>query len=80
MSEATEAVGRLIDEWRTAREALAELERAEHPDITDRFGRVWTWKTGRGDIYVHDGMAFPRAFLEDDAVGLPSQAVLDNPN
>lgn len=79
MSEATEAVGRLLDKWQAARVALQELERAEHPDITDRFGRVWAWR-GRGDLYRHDGMAFPKAFVVDDAIGLPSQAVLDNPN
>jgi hypothetical protein len=78
MSEATEAVGRMVDEWATARAALAELERAEHPDITDRYGRVWAWKSG--DIYRHDGMAFPRALVESNAMGLPSQSALDNPN
>jgi hypothetical protein len=80
MSEATEAVSRLVDDWQRARAALAELERAEHPDVTDRFGRVWTWKPGCGEIYRHDGMAFPKAFLDDGSVGLPTQAALDNPN
>lgn len=80
MSDATEAVSRLIGEWQNARAALAELEHAEHPDITDRHGRAWTWRPGRGDIYVHDGMAFPRALVESNALGLPSQSVLDNPN
>lgn len=80
MSAATETVGRLIGEWQAARAALAEMERAEHPDITDRHGRVWTWKPDRGDVYVHDGLAWPRRFVEDGRIGLPSQAVLDNPN
>lgn len=79
MSEATETVSRLIADWQDARTALAELERAEHPDITDRHGRVWTWR-GRGDLYRHDGMACPKEFVLDGAIGLPSQAVLDNPN
>lgn len=80
MSNATEAVSRLVDEWLAARAALAELERAEHPDIVDGYGRAWTWKAGRGDIYVHDGMAFPKAFLTEGRIGLPRQSVLDNPN
>ncbi|MGW2213238.1 hypothetical protein [Streptomyces sp. NPDC001781] len=80
MSDATEAVGRMIGEWTAARAALTELERAEHPDITDRYGRVWTWKPGGGDVYRHDSMAFPRTLVESGAIGLPSQSVLDNPN
>lgn len=80
MSEATETVGRLVDQWQAARAALTELERAEHPDIVDRFGRVWTWR-GRGDLYRHCGMAFPGDWLKEDGrIGLPSQRSLDNPN
>lgn len=81
MSEATRTVGRLIADWQAARAELAAIERAEHPDITDHHGRVWTWKPGRGDVYVHDGMAFPKDFLtEPGHIGLPTQKVLDNPN
>ncbi|MEV4939619.1 hypothetical protein [Streptomyces zaomyceticus] len=74
-----QAVTRLIAEWQLARSELAELERAEHPYITDRFGRVWRWK-GRGDIYVHCGSAVPKSFLDDGRMGLPAQRALDNPN
>lgn len=42
---------RMLDEWAAARAALAEMERAEHPDITDARGRVWSW--WRGDLYRH---------------------------
>lgn len=81
MSEATEAVGRLIGEWQDARAQLSELGRAEHPDIVDGYDRTWTWKPGHGDVYVHDGMAFPGDWLKEPGrIGLPSQKVLDNPN
>jgi hypothetical protein len=70
-------VTRLINEWQSARAQLAELERAEHPDITDRHGRVWTW-CGRGDLYRHCGIAAPADMI--DNFGLPSQRSLDNPN
>ncbi|MFI9123827.1 hypothetical protein ACIGW0_31300 [Streptomyces bikiniensis] len=71
------SVENLIIEWQAARAELAELERAEHPDLTDRFGRVWTWR-GRGDLYRHCGNAAPAYMI--DQFGIPSQRVLDNPN
>jgi hypothetical protein len=77
VSNVTEAVGRLIADWQDARAALAELERAEHPDITDSHGRVWTWR-GRGDLYRHCGIAAPADMINN--FGLPSQRSLDNPN
>ncbi|MDH6625785.1 hypothetical protein M2271_003596 [Streptomyces sp. LBL] len=72
-----QAVAELITKWQDARAALAELERAEHPDIVDRHGRMWTWK-GRGDLYRHCGNAAPAYMIND--FGLPTQRVLDNPN
>lgn len=68
-----------VDAWQQARRDVREWERAEHPDITDRFGRVWVWKDG--DLYTHDDtLAFPRAFL-DDRIGLPRPGLADdNPN
>lgn len=72
-------VADLVSEWQAARAELAELERAEHPDITDRFGRVWTW--WKGDLYRHCGLAFPRHFLtEEGRIGLPTKVALDNQN
>lgn len=73
------AVSTLVDEWWVARAVQRELERAAHPDITDRFGRVWTWKDG--DLYTHDNtLAFPLAFI-DDRIGLPRPGLADeNPN
>jgi hypothetical protein len=75
---ARNAVGALIDEWLAGREALREIERAEHPDITDTLGRVWVW--WKGDLYTHDGMAWPQEFVAKSNVSRPSQHALDNPN
>lgn len=77
MSSAIQSVARLLGDWRASRKALATLEAAEHPDITDRFGRVWTWR-GRGDLYRHCGTAAPADMIND--FGLPTQGALDNPN
>lgn len=67
-----------VARWRAARAALAEIERGEHPDLTDRFGRVWVWQFG--DVYVHDGcLAWPQPMiLANDR--LPSPALASNPN
>lgn len=67
----------LITSWQAARALVAEIERAEHSDITDRHGRVWTWR-GRGDTYRHCGNSAPVYMIND--FGLPTQAALDNPN
>ncbi|MEU8840283.1 hypothetical protein AB0D97_14280 [Streptomyces roseus] len=67
----------LVSTWRAARAELAALERAEHPNITDHLGRVWTW-FGRGDTYRHCGNAAPSYMINN--FGLPTQAALDNPN
>ncbi|SOE25703.1 hypothetical protein [Streptomyces sp. OK228] len=72
-----DSVTNLITEWQAARAALAAIERAERPDVTDRFGRVWTW-FGRSDTYRHCGTACPVDMI--DSFGLPSQRALDNPN
>lgn len=69
-------VGALLTSWQTARAELKTLEAAEHPDITDRYGRVWVWK-GR-DLYRHCSTAAPAHMI--DSFGLPTQAALDNPN
>lgn len=67
----------LLAEWTRARAALRELERTEHPDITDPHGRVWTWVDG--DLYEHDEtLAFPADRIP--GAGLPSPALADNPN
>lgn len=31
------------------------------PDITDNEGRVWAW--WKGDLYRHEGKAWPKAFI-----------------
>jgi hypothetical protein len=72
-----DSVSALIDRWTSAREELAAIERAEHPDIVDQHGRTWTWR-GRGDLYRHCGNAAPDHMIND--FGLPAQSALDNPN
>lgn len=69
-------VSKFFDEWRALRAELAALARAEHPDITDRFGRVWAWKSK--DLYRHCGNAAPADMIEE--FGLPTQSALDNQN
>jgi len=71
-----EEVARLVDARKAARAELAAIERAEHLDITDRFGRVWVRKSK--DLYVHCGCAAPAYLI--DCFGLPKQSALDNPN
>jgi hypothetical protein len=68
----------LVDGWLEARRALREAEQAEHPDVTDALGRVWTWMDG--DIYTHDGMAWPLDHITHPGIGWPTAAALDNPN
>ncbi|MFG3509637.1 hypothetical protein ACGF5F_29515 [Streptomyces sp. NPDC047821] len=76
-NDASMAVSKLIAEWQAVRAALAKIEHAEHPDIIDRHGRVWTWR-GRGDLYRHCGNAAPADMINN--FGLPPQRALDNPN
>jgi len=80
MPEPTEIVADMITEWQATRLAMAELERAEHPDITDPHGRVWTWHSGAGadEMYKHDGMAWPVEWIARG--GLPRPEGLANPN
>lgn len=73
-----QAVGRLIAEWQSERAGWAELQGAEHPDIIDHHGRVWTW--WKGDLYRHCKLAWPRTFVEDGRHGLPGPTALNNPN
>lgn len=78
MSAGRNMVSELVDEWTALRVEAQAFERAEHPDVTDVLGRVWTWKSG--DIYTHDGMAWPLAFITSPTLQGPSAAALDNPN
>jgi hypothetical protein len=55
-------VGDLLTRWTATRQVLAELEAAEHPDITDTRGRTWAW--WKDDLYRHDRKAWPREFIE----------------
>lgn len=50
-----------------------------HPDITDRFGRVWVWKDR--DLYVHDGLiAIPEDFIRHKDMQLPNRKLKGNLN
>lgn len=79
MDRAGSVMSGLIREWIDVRARLAALEAAEHPDIADRFGRVWTWR--KGDLYVHDStLAFPEDWVRDPEIELPHPRLADNPN
>lgn len=93
MTEQTEPrrgpMASLIEEWKATREAIAAIERAEHPDITDALGRTWVWMSGgardrdgndSSSIYTHDGIAWPRELIERSSIGWPTLAAIDNPN
>jgi hypothetical protein len=67
-----------IQKWQAARAALAEMERAERPDVTDGYGRTWQW-FGRADTYAHDGL-LAHSLDEIPHLGLPGPALADNPN
>jgi hypothetical protein len=76
-SNAHEQVASTLADWYAARLAHELGLIAAHPDITDRYGRVWRWTTG--ELYEHDEtLAFPRALI--DTVGLPSATLAGNPN
>lgn len=80
---ATEPGGRgvaagLVDALRQARRELRDAEVAEHPNLTDALGRVWTWKSN--DLYVHDSMAWTSASILHPNIGWPTQVALANPN
>lgn len=76
MSEAIQTVNHLINRWQTTRKMLMDTERSEHPNVTDRHGRVWVWVSK--DLYRHCGNAVPKFMI--DQFGLPTQRALDNPN
>lgn len=72
-------VRRLLQDWTNARAGLRALEEAEHPPMTDHYGRVWTWSAG--DTYIHDGlMAWTREMILRQDAGLPSPELAGNPN
>lgn len=70
-------VAEMVTEWQALRAELAAIERPEHPDIIDRFGRTWAWRSGR--LYVHDQMAWTADMIAR-AVSLPPASLAANPN
>lgn len=80
---AAQVVEDLLSTLAECRAEIRHLDRLEHPPITDRFGRVWTWRSG--DFYVHDdALCFPRDWILGEngspPIGLPSARLADNPN
>ena len=73
-------ISRVIAEWIEARDALATIERSEHPDLTDHHGRVWVWKSK--DVYTHDGcLAWTEDMITNSRKhGLPKAKLAGNPN
>lgn len=67
----------MINDWHAARRALRAAEAAEHPDRTDILGRTWTWISG--DLYRHDGMAWPLASVVSERVHWPRPDLIDHP-
>lgn len=50
-----------------------------HPDITDRFGRVWVHHGG--ELYIHDDLiSCPEKFIRDKGMQLPNRKLSGNPN
>lgn len=50
-----------------------------HPDIADRFGRVWVWH--HEDLYIHDGaISCPGHLIESPNMQLPNRKLRGNPN
>lgn len=76
--QAHAAVTGMLSAWSELRALAAELGAAEHPDLTDRFGRTWTWWSG--DLYIHDG-ALAGSADQIAAWGLPEPGLAErNPN
>jgi len=77
--QAIGVVGSLLADWHAARAELAAIERAEHPDLVDKFGRTWTWWKGTGEtaLYRHCQMAWTRDMVADGNFSLPRQPYAD---
>jgi hypothetical protein len=77
-SHISEVMAGLVGEWQASRESLRETERGAHPDLTDVFGRVWTWISG--DLYQHDSMTWTSAMVGSPSLRGPSSDALASPN
>jgi len=69
--------GMLVD-WQALRAELRAIEEAEHPAVTDKFGRVWTWTCH--DCYHHDDTLALTRDMIDRLAGLPPERLRGNPN
>jgi len=71
------AVRGLVAEWQALRAELRAIEEAEHPAVTDKFGRVWTWTCH--DCYHHDNTLALTRDMIDALAGLPPEKLRGNP-
>jgi hypothetical protein len=78
VSHVSEVVPDLLDQWLVARADMHEIERAEHPDLTDVFRRSWRWLAG--DLYRHDSMVWTRDMVLSPNLRGPSRYAMENPN
>jgi hypothetical protein len=72
------AVRGMLAEWQALRAELRAIEEAEHPAFTDRFGRLWTWKSK--ELWHHDDTLAMSRDMVDALTGLPPERLRGNPN
>jgi hypothetical protein len=72
------AVRAMLAEWQDLRAELHAIEAAEHPAVTDKFGRVWAW--WKGDLYHHDDTLALTPDMIERLTGLPPERLRGNPN
>jgi len=72
------AVRGMLDEWQALRAELRAIEVAEHPALTDKFGRVWTWTCH--DCYHHDNTLALTRDMIGRLASLPPERLRGNPN
>lgn len=72
------AVRGMLAEWQALRAELRAIEEAEHPAVTDKWGRVWTWVSG--DLWHHDDTLALTRDMIDKLTGLPPEKLRGNPN
>ncbi|WP_285554843.1 hypothetical protein [Actinoplanes regularis] len=77
MSEPEHFMDVLVAQWPAAQQGLREVEKALHPDLTDVFGRTWTWVAG--DLYRHDSMTWTKTMVLSPKLRGPSTDALNNP-
>lgn len=76
----TASIAAMLAGWEASRATLRAIKEAEHPDLTDQFGRTWQWKDK--DLYTHDALlAATPDVIANVNLGLPRAGLADdNPN